>query len=262
MQAFLRFWRKDAVNKLIVLVVVLMIAVAGIQLYLLFGTPRGQALLSNIQPTATLSVEELFQRGEATKTASVQQTLAAVVPTITTMPFTPMVMSPTPTATMAPRLDPTFTPTFAGTPFPTQTRTPAALSDDCPPGKEYQQGKVVEVIDGNTIRVLVDDLVYVVRYLGVDLPENLTMAQLSTVQNGQWVFMKEVKLFSDGDDKDASNRLLRYVVVGESLLVNQELIRQGYATASTTTYSCAARFSAAENEAKMEKQGLWQGNQP
>jgi endonuclease YncB( thermonuclease family) len=121
---------------------------------------------------------------------------------------------------------------------------------------------VVEVIDGITIKVLIGDLVYVVRYIGVNLPDSPGIAQLSTVQNGQLVFMKDVKLFSDGEDRDASNRLLRYVTVGESLLVNQELVREGLATAVTTNYSCAASFASAQDQAKAEKLGIWQVNQP
>ena len=121
---------------------------------------------------------------------------------------------------------------------------------------------MLEIVDGNKVRVLIGDLVYVVRYIGVDLPQDPNFAQLSSYQNGQMVYSKLVKLYAEDIDKDESNRLLRYVVVGDSTLVNLELIRLGVATAAASTYGCSAQFSAAEQDAKANHVGMWKANQP
>jgi len=120
----------------------------------------------------------------------------------------------------------------------------------------------MDIISGTTVRVLIGDLVYVVRYLGVVAPQNPSFAQLSQSQNGQMVYLKNVKLYAEDIDKDESNRLLRYVVVGDSTFVNQELVLQGLATTAATPYGCSTEFSAAEQYAKTNHIGLWQVNQP
>jgi endonuclease YncB( thermonuclease family) len=125
-----------------------------------------------------------------------------------------------------------------------------------------QVGKVLEVVDGNTIRVLINDLVYVVRYIGVDLPQDPNFTDLSRYTNGEIVYAKEVKLYAEGADVDENNRLLRYVVVGDSILANQELIRRGLATAAKSSFACAARFLAAEADAKTDRSGIWKVSQP
>jgi endonuclease YncB( thermonuclease family) len=148
--------------------------------------------------------------------------------------------------------------TLQGTP----SRTPLAASGSCLPEKEAQAGTVVDIVNGNTVRVLIGDLVYAVRYIGVVAPEDPNFAQLSSYQNSQLVYLKKVKLYAEDKDKDESNRLLRYVVVGDSLLVNQELIRLGVATAATSTYGCSIEFSAAEQDARANHVGMWKANQP
>lgn len=273
MGKLIRFWQKDVINKLIVLVALFIVVALGVQIYVLVGTPVGKSFLSSLVPTPTLDFNELFKHGEETSTAEAVQTRAAIIPTITTMPFTPLVKASTPSSTPSP--SPTAppapgssasssipSPSAAISPTPTPTRRPTSLSGKCLPGKSPQAGKVVDVIDGNTVRVLVGDLVYTIRYIGVEVPLDLNYAQLSTFTNGQLVYAKEVKLYADGADKDDNNRLLRYVVVGDSTLVNQELIRKGLATAATTSYACAADFSAAEQDAKTDHIGIWKSSQP
>jgi endonuclease YncB( thermonuclease family) len=272
----IRFWRKDIVNKLIVLVVLVIVVIVGIQIYFLVFTPAGKTLVARFSPTQTLSVQDLFKHGGETTTAEAVQTLKAVIPTITTMPFTPManLQKASVTATNTPKAPgasltpgPSPLPTTApGTPtiVPsiTPTRLPTSLGGTCLVKTSPQTGKVVDVIDGNTIRVLLGDLVYVVRYIGVEVPEDATFAQVSSATNGQMVFAKEVKLYADGADKDAANRLLRYVVVGNATLVNQALIRAGLATALNAAYSCTGDFAGAEQDARSAHAGMWKSSQP
>ena len=69
---------------------------------------------------------------------------------------------------------------------------------------------------------------------------------------------RRVRLERDESDRDRFGRLLRYVYVDE-LLVNAELVREGFATVlifppDTTFTSC---FAAMEEEAKKAQRGLW-----
>jgi endonuclease YncB( thermonuclease family) len=96
----------------------------------------------------------------------------------------------------------------------------------------------------------------------VDAPQDPNFTDLSRFINGEIVYAKEVKLYSEGADVDENNRLLRYVVVGDSILANQQLIRRGLGTAATSSYACAAQFQAAEQDAKKDRSGIWQVVQP
>jgi endonuclease YncB( thermonuclease family) len=262
MGKLIQFWRKDLINKLIIVVLLLIIVGFGTQIYLLVGTADGKTLIGNLFPTPTLSVAQIFKYGAQTITAAAAMTQTAIPPTITSMPFTPMVR-PTALPSETPTL---YRPTAALTLRSIETATPILLptgsSGNCLPNKEPQMGKVVDIISGTTVRVLIGDLVYVVRYLGVVAPQSPNFAQLSQYQNGQMVYLKNVKLYAEDIDKDESNRLLRYVVVGDSTLVNQDLILRGLATAATSSYGCSAEFSASEQSAKTNQFGLWQANQP
>lgn len=272
MRKLLQFWQKDALNKGIVLVVLVILAGIILQVYLLAATPGGKIFVNSFFPTPTLSIDEIFNRGEQTSTAKAVETRTAVIPTITTEPFTPLAQAFTPTltptasvlqaaATPTGRLS-TPTPATTTTPGATPTRKPASLTGSCPPGKVVQVGKVVEVVDGNTVRVLIDGLVYVVRYIGIDLPQDPAFAQLSAATNGQIVFAKEVQLYADSTDKDDNNRLLRYVVVDRSTLVNLEMIRRGLGTVSLVSFACSSDFTTAEKDAKTDHSGIWKTGQP
>jgi endonuclease YncB( thermonuclease family) len=117
---------------------------------------------------------------------------------------------------------------------------------------------VVDILDGNTVKVLVDGLIYVVRYIGVIPPVDKNYASLTTAKNGELVFLKEITLTADGADKDPTGRLLRYVSVGD-VFVNLELIRQGLAAADdpSTALSCTQVFQDAETEARAAGMGIW-----
>ena len=101
------------------------------------------------------------------------------------------------------------------------------------------QAQVVEVIDGDTIRVLVDGLEYPVRYIGIDTPEMghpdepvEWMGPEAWAKNQELVEGKVVTLERDVSETDKYGRLLRYVWVGD-LMDNAELVRLGYAQSST-----------------------------
>ena len=125
--------------------------------------------------------------------------------------------------------------------------------------------EVLEVIDGDTIRVRLGDEAHLVRYIGIDAPETGEgyrpyewLGPEATDVNASLVAGGRVWLVGDVSDEDAYGRLLRYVWA-DGLLVNAEMVRRGYAEAKAyppdTAYS--ALLEDAEQEARAAKRGLW-----
>jgi endonuclease YncB( thermonuclease family) len=106
-------------------------------------------------------------------------------------------------------------------------------------------------------------LVYVVRYIGVDLPQDHVNAFHAYLANSELVFRKDVRLVAAGTDKDTAGRLLRYVLVGETF-VNLQLLRDGVVMATDIPGGavCADVFKAAEQAAVTAGRGLWASPTP
>ncbi len=101
-------------------------------------------------------------------------------------------------------------------------------------------GLVVNVVDGDTIDVLVDGVEMRVRYIGMDTPEVHSgvewLGPESSAANARLVEGREVVLEKDVSETDQYGRALRHVWLhdgGEWLLVNLELIRLGFAVVTT-----------------------------
>lgn len=98
-----------------------------------------------------------------------------------------------------------------------------------PPADEV--GRVVSVIDGDTIDVNINGEVFRVRYVGVNTPErDEACYRDATNANKGLVEGQTVSLVKDKSDTDRFGRLLRYVYAGNTF-VNRELVVQGYAEA-------------------------------
>jgi micrococcal nuclease len=119
--------------------------------------------------------------------------------------------------------------------------------------------RVLRVIDGDTIVVEGGEHV---RYLGVDAPETQGSPECygreATERNRQLVEGKRVRLEADRRDRDRYGRLLRWVWV-DGTLVNEQLIREGYATVyrDEPAAKYMDRLLAAEAEARSRGAGLW-----
>lgn len=128
--------------------------------------------------------------------------------------------------------------------------------------------EVARVVDGDTLVVHVGTGTEKVRLIGVDTPESVDR------RRGEECFGKEasdrakkllmghrVRLEPDdgAGDRDSFGRLLRYVYLEDGTLVNEALIRDGYAREYTyrKAYSLQLRFKEAELEAKQNGRGLW-----
>lgn len=122
--------------------------------------------------------------------------------------------------------------------------------------------KVIRVIDGDTIKIEGDK---VVRYIGIDTPETVhpskpvqCYGKEASDKNRELVEGKEIKLEKDVSETDKYSRLLRYVWLGD-MMVNEYLVREGYAQSSTypPDVKYQDRFLEAQRRAREEKKGLW-----
>lgn len=119
--------------------------------------------------------------------------------------------------------------------------------------------RVDRVIDGDTIMVSGRQRV---RYVGVNTPEVGDDPQYfgpeAAIFNEQLVEGRKVYLEKDVSEKDRFGRLLRFVYAG-GILVNAELVREGYARAKVYPPDTrhAQCFAALEREAREGKRGIW-----
>lgn len=128
-----------------------------------------------------------------------------------------------------------------------------------------QEGRVVHVVDGDTIDVQMGGRRVRVRYIGINAPESADprrpvecFGREAAAKNKELVDGKMVRLERDISETDRYGRLLRYVYVGE-LFVNAELVRLGYAQAVTYPPDVKYQelFLALEREARAAGRGLW-----
>ncbi len=144
----------------------------------------------------------------------------------------------------------------------TQIATSSAIA-----GIEGERAKVSRVVDGDTI-VLEDGRT--VRFVGMDTPETVDprrpvgcFGKEASNETKSLLSGKQVILQKDVSDKDKYNRILRYIYLplenGQTLFVNDYLVREGFAKVYTypPDVKFDARFRQAENEAKINKKGLW-----
>jgi micrococcal nuclease len=128
-------------------------------------------------------------------------------------------------------------------------------------------GRVVKVVDGDTIDVQLGATRERVRYIGVDTPETKhptkpvqCYGQRASDFNARLVADELVRLVRDIERRDRYGRLLAYVYrVRDGLFVNAELARLGYAQplsiAPDVRY--AERFADLARRAREQGRGLW-----
>jgi micrococcal nuclease len=150
--------------------------------------------------------------------------------------------------------------------------TPACVEIPSPgPAAGRTEAQVVDVVDGDTIKVDVDGQVYTVRYIGIDTPETVHpdepvewMGPEASEANRRLVEGQAVYLETDVSETDRYGRLLRYVYLADGLFVNAELVRLGYAHAVTFPPDVKYQDLLLEmqQEAREAGRGLWASPQP
>jgi endonuclease YncB( thermonuclease family) len=143
---------------------------------------------------------------------------------------------------------------------PTQHLSFYDIAACIPKNTSFQVGTVNQVIDGDTIYVLLDEgRTISVRYIGIDAPEEDRPFSLESYNaNSTMVDQKEVILIKDVSETDQYDRLLRYVIVGDTF-VNLEIVRNGFASAETypPDTACVDAILSAESEARAALVGMW-----
>jgi endonuclease YncB( thermonuclease family) len=129
---------------------------------------------------------------------------------------------------------------------------------------------VSDVIDGDTIRVVINGTEYPLRYIGMDTPEPdatdptiKRFADLATAANSSMVAGQDVYLEKEESETDQFDRLLRNVWLVDDnsdwVMVNLSLVRLGYGQVST--FPPDVRYVddlvAAQEEAQHEGVGMW-----
>jgi endonuclease YncB( thermonuclease family) len=178
------------------------------------------------------------------------------------------ITTPTQTQNLTNTPKPSATQTYKPT-EPSQSIPPPTLIQDfsflniaecIPKNTSYEKGIVTRIVDGDTIYVQVEGgNTYDVRFIGIDAPESGRPFYTESLNaNSNLVSNKEVILVKDVSDTDQYDRLLRYVIVGNTF-VNLELVRMGFAVAEVypPDSACANTFLIAENEAKANQRGMW-----
>ncbi len=120
--------------------------------------------------------------------------------------------------------------------------------------------QVAQIIDGDTIDVLVDGTTYRLRYIGIDTPEiGESLADLATARNRALLTGKTVRIVKDVSETDRYGRLLRYVYLEDGRLVNEILVQEGLADAVSypPDTKLDERLRDAEYGAQVAKRGIW-----
>lgn len=156
------------------------------------------------------------------------------------------------------------------TPIPIETgfsESSAIATGSATQGVEGERAQVLKVVDGDTIEIANGKTV---RFIGIDTPETVDPRRPvgcfgKEASNEVKILLsgKEVILQKDVSETDKYKRLLRYVFLplenGQTLFVNDYLVRQGFAKVLTypPDIKYNEQFRQAEKEAKEGQKGLW-----
>jgi len=165
---------------------------------------------------------------------------------------------------IAPEITPT--PTTIPTIIPTAIPTKMVEAS-----KSSELVKVTKIVDGDTIKVEINNQIETVRLIGIDTPE--TKDPRKTVQcfgkeasekTKELLENKMVRLEADSTqtDRDKYGRLLRYIYLENGTFINKKLIEEGFAFEYTyqIPYLYQAEFKAAQKLAETNNLGLWNEN--
>ena len=131
-----------------------------------------------------------------------------------------------------------------------------------------ETARVVRVVDGDTIKVLINNKEDTVRLIGIDTPETVDprkpaqcFGKEASDKAKEVLTGKTISLESDPTqgNRDKYQRLLRYVFLGD-LNFNKFMISEGYAheyTYKSNPYKYQLEFIQAEKDARQNKKGLW-----
>jgi endonuclease YncB( thermonuclease family) len=126
---------------------------------------------------------------------------------------------------------------------------------------------ITRVVDGDTIVV---QSVGTVRLIGVDTPETVdprqpvrALGKEASDFTRRLAEGKVARLEYDVERKDKYNRTLAYVYLPDGVLLNAEIVKQGYGHAYTEfPFKYLEQFRTDEREARDARRGLWADEGP
>lgn len=128
---------------------------------------------------------------------------------------------------------------------------------------------VVDVVDGDTVKIRIASETYTVRLIGVDTPETVhpnkdvecygkeASDELKQLLEGESVY---IDFDESQDEQDRYGRLLLYIWrAKDDLFINEHMISDGFAYEYTynTSYYYQPEFKFAETAARNLSKGLW-----
>lgn len=207
-------------------------------------------------------IGNLVGEPDDTSSTSIDTELAASLdtannpaPTNTLSPTDTQAPTSTPTA-LSESVDSLSIPT-SSTSLPTNTLAPPPTPAQNPLG---QPAQVTNIVDGDTIDVVINGTTYRVRYILIDTPERGdNYFNEATEANRQLVGGKIVYLQKDVSETDRFGRLLRYIYLDDGTFVNAEMVRRGLAVLSTypPDVSKEAEIRAAQQQAVAAEVRIW-----
>lgn len=124
--------------------------------------------------------------------------------------------------------------------------------------QSLRQVEVDEVIDGDTIDVLIDGIETRIRYFGVDTPERGRACYREATDRNETLLGDTVLLLPDVRTEDEFGRLLRYVFLPDGTSVDATLVAEGFGEAWTRDGRYRDQIVELESEAQAAERGcLW-----
>ncbi|CAB4129772.1 COG1525 Micrococcal nuclease (thermonuclease) homologs [uncultured Caudovirales phage] len=121
-------------------------------------------------------------------------------------------------------------------------------------------GKVVEVLDGDTIKVQTNQQIAKIRLAYIDAPE-LDQKFGTISRNSLSMLTRNKQVVADCKEKDMYGRDLCVVVV-EDIVTNDAQLARGLAWAYTQYLPKNSHYPIIEAKAKKEGRGLWSDAKP
>jgi len=128
---------------------------------------------------------------------------------------------------------------------------------------------VVEVVDGDTVKIRRNGRVETLRLIGLDTPETRDprrpvecFGREASARGKKLLGGQKVRIVMDRSQgtKDKYGRTLAYLYRQDGLFYNLDMIRAGYAneyTYQNNPYQYQKQFKAAERQAREAERGLW-----
>lgn len=134
---------------------------------------------------------------------------------------------------------------------------PAFILADDPPQPFI--GKIIKIIDGDTITVLSNKILYRIRLAEIDAPEKKQFFGMQSKKIlGDKIFHKDVKIV--WSKRDLYGRIMGHVYLDDRW-INKEMIEDGWAW-HYKQYSKNKELALVESNAKANGKGLWADQNP